>query len=132
MIKHIVQKKRVVIRDEDIPFDEERWKTIMRHVLGRHYTDLQGDGPAWSFAHHHWDTFAKLIQDDTTPATVVPPTTNSVCTQTEPSSSVPVCTQTDNNNDDHTHHTYKHNVDENLRSFVEEWARQHNLEINQV
>lgn len=125
MIKHQVQKKRVVVRDKDIPFEEEKWKIIMRHVLGRHYMDLQGDGPAWSFSHNHWDTFVNLVSSFQTGNVE----NNTVFTQTD--------NHVENNNTTQTEpddlpHFYKYNVDESLKTFVGEWVRQHNIEINQV
>lgn len=128
MIPHTVQRKRVIVRDEDISMGEEAWKTVMRHVLGRHYADLQGKGPAWSFAHHHWDTFAGLVSQEAVP--VQTEEVASVSVQTEPlphrgevaSVSVqtePVCATPTG--------TYLYNVEEGLVDFVRAWARSHNL-----
>ena len=61
MIQHVVQKKRVIVMDCDITIGEDVWKKIMRHVLGRHFVDLQGKGPGWSFSHTHLDTFSDMV-----------------------------------------------------------------------
>ena len=62
MIQHIVQKKRGIVRDCDITIGEEDWKKIMRHVLGRHFADLRGKGPGWSFSHTHLETFSNMVE----------------------------------------------------------------------
>jgi hypothetical protein len=61
MIQHIVQKKRVIVRDCDITIGEDVWRKIMRHVLGRHFSDLRGKGPGWSFSYTHLETFSAMV-----------------------------------------------------------------------
>lgn len=61
MIQHVVQKKRVIVMDCDITIGEDDWKKIMRHVLGRHFADLRGKGPGWSFSHTHLETFSSMV-----------------------------------------------------------------------
>ena len=63
MIQHVIQKKRVIVMDCDITIGEDAWKKIMRHVLGRHFADLRGNGPGWSFSHTHLDTFCRMVQE---------------------------------------------------------------------
>lgn len=62
MIPYVVQKKRVVVMDCDITIQEEIWRKIMRHVLGRHFDNLRGKGPGWSFSHTHLDTFSSMVE----------------------------------------------------------------------
>ena len=62
MIQHVVQKKRVIVMDCDITIGEDVWKKIMRHVLGRHFMDLRGKGPGWSFSHTHLETFSDMVK----------------------------------------------------------------------
>lgn len=63
MIQHVVQKKRVIVMDCDITLGEDVWKKIMRHVLGRHFADLRGKGPGWSFSHTHLGTFCSMVKE---------------------------------------------------------------------
>jgi len=63
MIQHVVQKKRVIVMDCDITIGEDLWKKIMRHVLGRHFADLRGKGPGWSFSHTHLNTFCSMVEE---------------------------------------------------------------------
>ena len=62
MIEHIIQKKRVIVMDCDITIGEDDWKKIMRHVLGRHFVDLRGQGPGWSFSQTHLETFLSMVE----------------------------------------------------------------------
>lgn len=62
MIEHIIQKKRVIVMDCDITIGEDDWKKIMRHVLGRHFVDLRGKGPGWSFSQTHLETFLSMVE----------------------------------------------------------------------
>lgn len=62
MIEHIIQKKRVIVMDCDITIGEDDWKKIMRHILGRHFVDLRGQGPGWSFSQTHLETFLSMVE----------------------------------------------------------------------
>jgi hypothetical protein len=63
MIHHVIQKKRVIVMDCDITMGEDVWRKIMRHVLGRHFADLRGKGPGWSFSHTHLETFSNMVKE---------------------------------------------------------------------
>jgi hypothetical protein len=56
--------------DCDITFPEDVWKKIMRHVLGRHFADLRGKGPGWSFSHTHLETFCLMVAEKMEKTTV--------------------------------------------------------------
>lgn len=51
----MIEKKRVVVRGA-----KKDWQSIMRQVGGRHYTNLKGNGPAWTFAKDHLEKFLAL------------------------------------------------------------------------
>jgi len=137
MIKHTLQKKRVIVMDCDVDVDGDQWKSVMRHVLGRHYADLQGNGPGWSFSHNHLDTFLekiskqeKIVQTETTKQLEQPTCQEknvcSVDVQTEEHEKQPnVCssTQTENN----VPHSYKYDIDDSVRFFVDKWIQQYNF-----
>lgn len=55
MSRYMIEKKRVVVRGE-----KKDWQSIMRQVGGRHYTNLKGNGPAWTFAKDHLEKFLAL------------------------------------------------------------------------
>lgn len=61
MVQYTINKNRVIIRDEHVCYNPIQWKTMMRQVIGRHYSNLQGNGPAWSFSSQNLETFSKLI-----------------------------------------------------------------------
>lgn len=59
-MRHKVQRKRVIVRDEDVPSGSD-WGDVMRAVGGRHFPDLKKHGAAWTFPSHQLDTFQKLV-----------------------------------------------------------------------
>jgi flagellar biosynthesis GTPase FlhF len=63
MVQYTIKKNRVIIRDEHVGYSPTQWKTIMRQVIGRHYSNLHGNGSAWSFSSQHLETFSKLISE---------------------------------------------------------------------
>jgi len=83
MIPHRVQKKRVIVMDCDITFPEDVWKKIMRHVLGRHFADLRGNGPGWSFSQTHLETFCLMVNEKMDEATVSDGEKSVVITKTQ-------------------------------------------------
>jgi hypothetical protein len=136
MIKHTLQKKRVIVMDCDVDLDGDHWKSIMRHVLGRHYTDLQGNGPGWSFSHNHLDTFLEKIENtekNTCSSTQTETKQEiiqekNVCSSTqteenEKQQNVCSSTQTENN----VPHSYKYDIDDSVRFFVDKWIQQYNF-----
>jgi len=144
MIKHKVQKKRVIVMDCDVGLDEEKWKNIMRHVLGRHYADLQGSGPGWSFSINHLETFlekvSKTTMENTVPEEETANQEQNVCsTQTEEKNVILLeqgqqtiqteqnacSTQTEND----IPNAYKYDIDDNVRFFVDKWIQQHNITL---
>lgn len=60
---YIIEKKRVVVKGE-----KKDWQSIMRQVGGRHYTNLKGNGPAWTFAKDHLEKFLALSQSSSQPS----------------------------------------------------------------
>lgn len=118
----------------------------MRHVLGRHYTDLQGKGAAWTFAHHYWDTFINLLSKEEEKEISTQMSSNTdqgpsglsvstVSTQTDTGkeeglsmNSISTQTTTEKENKKQTS-TYLYDVEDGLRKFVNGWAQKHNIAI---
>ena len=62
-MRYKVDKKRVFIDDKDLEgVDQDRWKDIMRRVLGRHYSHLKDLGSGWTFPAHSLETFLSLVE----------------------------------------------------------------------
>ena len=59
-MRHRVHRKRVIVRDEDVPAGVD-WGEVMRAVGGRHFPDLKKFGAAWTFPSHQLDAFHKLV-----------------------------------------------------------------------
>lgn len=63
MVKHIEDKKRVIVLDKDIDIPEEQWRNVMRRVIGRHYQNLKNRGAGWTFPHHSLTLFKQLTDE---------------------------------------------------------------------
>ena len=132
MIPYVVQKKRVVVMDGDITIQEEVWRNIMRHVLGRHFDNLRGKGPGWSFSHTHLDTFSNMVEKlqeeslETSSSKSQEEECSEVGTQTTSGleeECSEVGTQTSSGTEETTPHVYRFDVDDQVRSFVDNWCK---------
>lgn len=140
MVKYIVKKKRVIVRDiSSIPLEE--WKSVMKRVIGRYYTDLQGEGPAWTFSIVHLDTFQSELnkrvvgqEEMTTSQSVINTHDNPIAmvaplSPSSQSSAISIDIIQDNKeNDDASHpHVYQYNIDDSILDFVRNWVQDTNL-----
>ena len=74
VVTPIIEKKRILVMDEDlVGVDMDKWKMIMRIVLGRHYDNIQKQGPGWSFPLHTQQVFETHLQNLYEPPPSPPP-----------------------------------------------------------
>lgn len=91
-MKYIEDKKRVIVLEKDIMMADAEWRQVMRHVLGRHYENIQKKGKGWTFPLHFLDTFRSMVEgkEDSTLASPSPSPVPSLSMQTfVPSPQVP-------------------------------------------
>lgn len=142
MIKHTIQKKRVIVMDCDVDIDDNQWKSIMRHVLGRHYADLQGNGSGWSFSHNHLDTFLEKCsnqekeQADETclldktkdqELQIFLPEDNKPETREQELQTLVIEQKVCSTQTETVPHVYKYDIDDNVRFFVDKWIQRYNF-----
>ena len=132
MIKYVVEKNRVIVRDISIPNNE--WKYIMKRVLGKHYTNLQGNGPAWTFSSVHMETFqseldkllsSTMVQDDSCVQEEI-----IIKEQDEDLDHVSMNSQEDDTHDQDVVQgkgQYRYNIDDNILNFVRCWIQNTDL-----
>jgi len=89
MLHYKTEPKRVLIMDVDLEtegMDPQIWQSIMRQLLGRHYPDIQKNGPGWSVPRYALEKLeAFLVNSTTTSTTTIPSITTTPFTTTTPS-----------------------------------------------
>lgn len=139
-MRHKIQRKRVIIQDEDVPLRARgpEWDKVMRAVSGRHFPRLKKHGAAWTFPSQHLDAFTRLmspfdVNPDAPAAETDQNSTDGPAAETGNGGRVDAEAQTDGfvaqtEKDDRAGGTrYKHDVDKEVCLFVADWLRQTGL-----